>query len=285
MNGPFGQAKKIDELAVSVLEDMYREKCGATLDLRQKGMERLDLYECESTGMRFWRPEEAAGDEAFYHQLSALWPTYYRDWRWEYKIALELASRGDRLLEVGCGQGYFLRLTEGRVARAEGLEFNKQAIANRVTTWDVHAMTAEAMAQQQPEAFDYVCSFQVLEHVIDPASFIEAGLACLKPGGLLVYSTPNTRFGPHRRREDAFDLPPHHMNYFSHDCYRRIAARYGLDIVKIADAPTFGSARNPSVGKPFFLSISKMRDAAKSFLDRQRGETGLTTIVAMRKAR
>lgn len=283
IDGPFGKAHKIDEMPVSTLEQMYADKCGAVLDLRERGIESLDLYECDSTGFLFWRPEEAAGDEEFYQDLSKKWPDYYRDWRWEYSAALSLTSATDRLLEIGCGRGYFLRSTEGRVASARGIEFNNEAIANKVTKWGVEPMKIEAMAASQPQSFDYICSFQVLEHVTDPASFIEGSLACLKPGGLLVYSTPNTQFGAHRRREDAFDLPPHHMNYFSHDSYRRIAARYGLQVVKMVDAPTWGAMRNATLGRPLFLSISKMKDALRSARDRMNGETGITTLVAMRK--
>ncbi len=283
IEGPFGRAQKIEELDVAVLEKMYMERCGVSLNLRAIGVPTVELYKCVITGVRFWRPVEAAGDEEFYHALSAAWSTYYRDWRWEYAQALSLTSPRDRLLEIGCGRGYFLQHMEGKVAAAEGLELNNEAIANKVTRWPVHSRMVEDMAANNREAFDVVCSFQVLEHVIDPASFIEASLACLKPGGLLVYSTPNTEFGPNRRREDAFDLPPHHMSYFSHDSYRRIADLLGLKIVMIVDAPTFGALSNPNGAMSLKAKRIKITDAIRSTFDRLRGRTGMTTFVAMRK--
>src|ERR1044072_3966076 len=136
---------------------MYADKCGAVIDLRGRGITELELFECTITGLRFWRPEAAAGDEAFYKQLSARWPNYYRDWRWEYGPALSLIRPDARVLEVGCGRGYFLALTERGGARAEGLEFIREAIANKIPRCDVHSMTVEEMAAQQPGAFDVVC--------------------------------------------------------------------------------------------------------------------------------
>ncbi|GAA3893163.1 hypothetical protein GCM10022276_10440 [Sphingomonas limnosediminicola] len=279
--GPFGPATKVEELNVRVLEDMYRAKCGVDIDLRARGIDKIDLFRCDQTGVRFWRPVDAAGDEEFYKTLSGAWAAYYREWRWEYGKALALTSPTDRLLEIGCGRGYFLRLTEGRVAAAAGLELNRDAIANKVTRWPVHRKMSEELAASEPESFDYVCSYQVLEHVIDPASFIRASLSCLKPGGLLVYSTPNTEYGPNKRREDAFDFPPHHMSYFTHASYRRIAALHGLKIVTISDAPTFGALRNPTDLDPF--SRQALMEWVRNTIDRMRRRTGMTTFVAMRK--
>lgn len=118
-----------------------------------------------------------------------------------------------------------------------GIELNTEAITHKVTSFEVTAETIEAVAARCPDTFDAIFSFQVLEHVVNPSSFIDACIVCLKPGGILALSTPNHTYVPHARQEDAFDLPPHHLGHFTPEVYRRIAALKGLEVVLVAEQP------------------------------------------------
>lgn len=216
---------------------MYRAKCGLDIDFGWLADDLLHLYACEATGYRFWRPEALAGDERFYREISAAWPDYYQGWRWEYRPALRAVRGSQRLLEIGCGRGYFLRATENRVASAIGLELNREAITRTVTRWPVEARTIEQFADEHPESVDAVCAFQVLEHVVDPAGFLRSALGALRSGGKLVVSTPDADYMPHRLKLDAFDLPPHHVGHFSGDTYRRIADLLDVELVELKRQP------------------------------------------------
>lgn len=231
---PFGgDAMAVGEISTKTLELMYRNKCGADVSRHFGSLPALGLYECAQTGMRFWRPASVAGDEAFYADLSNRWPHYYQTDRWEYQPTRAAIPIGARVLEVGCGRGYFLRSLESHAGDAMGLEFNNDAIKNKVTRFDVRNQFVEDLLASDPKLFDVVCSFQVLEHVSDPAAFVRSCLACLRPGGLLILSTPNYDMKGHRRMEDAFDLPPHHLNHFDADAYRRMAALLGLTVLSL----------------------------------------------------
>jgi len=235
ISGPFGRAIHIETLPTRVIAEMYRAKCGFDVVPHLSDLKSIDLFECVQTGYRFWRPESIAGSESFYRGLSAAWPEYYRDWRWEYGPMLSMLTMSDRLLEVGSGRGYFLKLTEGRVKAATGLELNFEAIQNKVTSNSIHATTIEEHARAHPRAYEIACSFQVLEHVTNPASFIESCIAAVRPGGLIAFSTPNLKHRAFSRRQDAFDLPPHHVGYFTPDVYRRLAKTYGLKLESITE--------------------------------------------------
>jgi 2-polyprenyl-3-methyl-5-hydroxy-6-metoxy-1,4-benzoquinol methylase len=230
IEGPFGPATRILSLPVTDILAAYRLKCGADVSRCFEGLSEVYLYECQVTGYRFWRPETIAADEGTYHLLSAAWPGYYRGDRWEYGFVRNALRKTDNVLEVGCGQGNFLRSLEGRVRAASGIELNAQAIKNKVTKFDILRMTIEEFKSRSPASLDAVCSFQVLEHVSAPRQFIEACAACLRPGGLLFLSTPNMECAMLRKREDAFDLPPHHIGHFSAQVYESIARTLGLEV-------------------------------------------------------
>lgn len=235
--GPFGPAVKIGSVPVPDILAAYHMKCRADVSRSFGDVRSIDLFECRSTGYRFWRPVSIAGDEEFYRLLSAAWPNYYRDERWEYPLARGLIGASSKVLEVGCGRGYFLRSIESLAADAVGLELNQEAIANKVTTYPMSQATIEGFAQSNAGRFDIVCTFQVLEHVVDPRSYLEGCIDCLRPGGLLAIGTPNAGCAMLQNREDPFDLPPHHIGHFSAETYRRLARHFGLEIVSLQIEP------------------------------------------------
>jgi len=237
LEGPFGPAALVERVSTERLVRMYRDKCGLDVGASFGQQRELGLYQCQATGMLFWWPRQVAGDEAFYRSLSDAWPSYYQPWRWEYDGARRRVPPGADVLEVGCGRGYFLRALEPRARQCIGLEFNAQAIRDKVTQCEVLATPVETLAAAHPGRYDVVCSFQVLEHVMDPASFLQACTTCLRPGGTLLVSVPNYEHVNFANRLDAFDLPPHHVNHFTPDSMALIATHLHLRIESVQLQP------------------------------------------------
>lgn len=105
-----------------------------------------------------------------------------------------------RIVDVGCGGGI---LTEGLAAQgadALGIDLSEELIdvaelhglESGVNT-HYQKISAEALAQQQPESFDHVTCMEMLEHVPDPSSIIAACAAMVKPGGMVFFSTLNRK--------------------------------------------------------------------------------------------
>ena len=285
--GPFGPARPVVSLPVEDVIAKYREKCGADVARWFGGNREIHLYECAATGYRFWRPESIAGDEAFYRHLSALWRDYYRTDRWEYALVRPLLPAGARVLEVGCGRGYFLRSIEGQARDALGLELNKRAIADKVTRFEVVAQPVDVIARAQAGGFDAVVSFQVLEHVIDPRGFLDACVACLRPGGLLAVATPNHDSAVLAHRDDAFDLPPHHMGHFTAQAYRQIAPLIGMRLERIEVERRYFELTDrvtERLRRRFhYRAARRLASLAMDFAYRAGGEPGNNILAVMRK--
>lgn len=221
-------------MPVSKIVDMYRRKCGVDVGPAFGRSSEIALYRCRRTGYLFWRPEDIAGDEAFYIALSAAWANYYQTDRWEYARARRYLEGKNSALEIGCGRGYYLRSIEGIVPHALGIELNSDAIRDKVTKFPVMRASIDELAMARAGEFQVVHAFQVLEHIADPFRFLESALRCVADGGLVILSTPNHDYETFRRQQDAFDLPPHHMGHFDASIYESIAAVFGLEVVEIA---------------------------------------------------
>lgn len=103
-----------------------------------------------------------------------------------------------RILDVGCGGGILCEALAHRGARVIGVDAADKALAvarlhqhQSGVEVDYREATAESMALDHEQAFDGVCCLEMLEHVPDPSSVVEACAAMARPGGHLFFSTIN----------------------------------------------------------------------------------------------
>lgn len=283
---PFNaSATWVESIPAAYIRYLYARKCGLDVTRHLKGVETVDVWVCDRTGYRFYTPTDLAGDESFYQELSAVWPDYYQSKRWEFGHAARFVKDNDRVLEIGCGVGHFLKSIEGRCHSALGLEFNTEAIRNKVTSFEMRAEPVETHAATG-DRYDLVASFQVLEHVTNPGAFLKAAVDCLRSGGRLIISTPNHEYVPHIRMEDTFNLPPHHTGLFTPDTYRALAEVYGLTIEHIIREPR--EPRVEEVSKStrpnLVFKVAKVISLlAMTIAYRITGEPGSKVLVVFRK--
>ncbi len=105
---------------------------------------------------------------------------------------------GKKVIDVGCGGGILAESMALRGARVTGIDMGKAPLnvaklhlKESGMEVDYQQILAEDMAQQQPQAFDIVTCLEMLEHVPDPASTIQACANLVKPGGHVFFSTIN----------------------------------------------------------------------------------------------
>lgn len=140
---------------------------------------------------RWW---DVNGPQAALHAINPV--------RLEY-IAARVQLRGARLLDLGCGGGLLAEALAREGARVTGIDLAGELIdiarlhlmetrqSGASLDLDYRLQSAEALAQDEPGCFDAVVCMELLEHVPDPQSVLDACARLLKPGGLLLASTLN----------------------------------------------------------------------------------------------
>jgi len=100
---------------------------------------------------------------------------------------------GDRILDVGCGGGYFLRIANALGAVAEGVEPHGKAVERaREQGLTVFHGALEDFATTFPEKrFDVITANHVVEHVPNPVDVLSVMKSLLAPGGFTWISVPN----------------------------------------------------------------------------------------------
>ena len=109
-----------------------------------------------------------------------------------YLRCAELCA-GQTVLEAGCGEGYGADLLAAVAARVVAVDYDATTVAHVRDRYPrVTVLAANLAALPMPdEAVDVVVNFQVIEHLWDQPQFITECLRVLRPGGLLLMSTPN----------------------------------------------------------------------------------------------
>ena len=115
-----------------------------------------------------------------------------------YAFARPLAH-GLRVLDAACGEGYGSALLADAAEEVLGLDISPQAIAHARARYGTRAnlrfdvADCTALDHLPSASFDLIASFETLEHVEAQERMLDGFARLLKPGGLLLVSTPDKR--------------------------------------------------------------------------------------------
>lgn len=113
-----------------------------------------------------------------------------------------------KLLDLGCGDGTFLKLAKQYGLKTYGLDISKNAIKTANTILGVTAYQCNLSAEQIPfpsAYFDIITAFDLVEHVKDVSHLFAEVKRVLKPNGIFYFITPNGR-QPADKDETHFSL-------------------------------------------------------------------------------
>ncbi len=114
-------------------------------------------------------------------------------------IDKQCGLRGLKTLDIGCGGGILSDSMARLGAEVLGIDLSTKALkiaqlhALEAATPNVtyREVSAEGLATEMPGQFDVVTCMEMLEHVPDPASVVQACAKLVKPGGWVFFSTIN----------------------------------------------------------------------------------------------
>lgn len=200
-------------------------------------LDEYTLWRCKTCLLEFVSPLQPGSDE-FYNWVTSR-PGYYPEDRWEWQLAIQVmrcgrqSSECPRLLEIGCGSGNFLdkaKFQAGVVA--VGLDTARGAVLECLRKGlEVYPLPVERYSEDQIQRgarFDYIVSFQCLEHVRNPKEFFSAMVSLLAPHGEIFISTPYCPIAIEHMNFYPLNNPPHHLTRWNVTAFRELASAFGL---------------------------------------------------------
>lgn len=168
--------------------------------------------------------------------------------------AIEAASEtpvaSKRFLEVGCGEGFLLKVASDVGCAIRGIDFSSYGLERWHPALKPHTEAGNAFQIldriiEERQRFDICVLQNVLEHVIDPRGLITRLRRLLTPSGVIAVTVPNDFSRIQTRAEELglidrrfWQAPPQHLHYFNTETLAPFVRAMGFEpLDAFADFP------------------------------------------------
>lgn len=169
------------------------------------------------------------------------------------RFLLEHVGAGDRVLDVGCGEGLLASELARAGAHVVGIDVAEEPLRRaraRHPELDLRLVDGEGPWGLPDAGFDVVWAGEVIEHVADTAAWLSEVRRVLRPGGRLLLSTPahgrlallrlalsRSAFASH------FDPLGDHLRFYARDTLTALLGDFGFQEVEVRPAGGAPGAR------------------------------------------
>ena len=247
--------KKLEDLQWEASQDLEEVNCNLcqSSDCRLLVVENsLPIVSCKDCGLVYVNPRPTEKgltkfyDKYFPEESEELWQrqmTHVFEKEGLSKIR-EYKNSG-RILDIGCGYGFFLKLMRNSGWESYGVEISERAANYAQEKLGFNVLRGNLReAKFENKFFDVVTFWYVLEHVPDPLAELREANRVLKEEGLLIVRVPNmnvridrilSKFG---RWGQTFYLinPPRHLFDYTAQTIRKMLIKAGFGRIKIINS-------------------------------------------------
>jgi 2-polyprenyl-3-methyl-5-hydroxy-6-metoxy-1,4-benzoquinol methylase len=162
-------------------------------------------------------------------------------------------GRAPRVLDVGCGEGYFAAALERAGAEVVAIDVAAEPLRRaleRHPGLDARLVEPEAPLPLQDSSFDVVWAGETIEHVADTSRWLSELRRVLRSGGVLLLSTPD--HGPLARLwlalnagafQARFDPRGDHLRFYTRGALAELLADFGFEDVAVRGTGGLPGAR------------------------------------------
>jgi 2-polyprenyl-3-methyl-5-hydroxy-6-metoxy-1,4-benzoquinol methylase len=221
-----------------------------------KGYEKHQLYQCKQCGFVFMiRIPTDAELQAHYGMYAYGNEQYLSPVTIDsFNILLdefEKYRKNNLLLDVGCGQGWFLETAKKRGWEVYGTEYSDQAVKICTNKGIIMKQGVLNPADFGNLRFDIVNSSEVLEHINNPLPELSNINSLLRSGGLLYLTTPNFNSYLRYKYKENYDIIeyPEHLSYYTPTTLHNVLVKTGFKKNKLLSTGISLTRAENSAGK------------------------------------
>jgi len=218
--------------------------CGSTDRSLLFRRDEWTVFKCSGCGLGFLDPRPTAEELGRYYERDYFDSHYDKGLKKDshemrkrlsqeqHRISFfrSLKPRG-RVLDVGCGMGYFLYACSLKGYEAEGMDISDDSTAYIRSELGLKVKTGVAGAVAFEEgSFDVITMWHFLEHSLDPRVYLAYAQKWLKKDGILIVEVPNYTGYDAKKTWNTWrqwDLP-YHFYHFSPATLERLLLNHGF---------------------------------------------------------
>ncbi len=203
------------------------------------------LVKCKNCSLVYLNPRvrseialesySSAEDPTFISQNEFRIRTFQRSWKKVMQLTRTSVPQG-KILDIGCAGGAFLKAARDLGFEGIGVEPNRWLCEQGKKAYDLDLRSGTLTNHSfEPESFQFVTLWDVLEHLYDPLEILRQSARLLSKEGFLVVNYPDYQSLARRMlgRRWPFFLSVH-LFYFTSDTVTRLLNRAGFEVVSLS---------------------------------------------------